>query len=65
MSIKMCKIIVFSYRTSNHPVLLLDIRKADSIMESLVFGPYMLKNWPTINSCRLVFSNANSSFHCD
>jgi len=42
---------------SNQPVLLLDIRKADSIMESLIFGPDMLKNWPIINSCRLVFHN--------
>ncbi|VVC31928.1 DNA/RNA-binding domain, Est1-type,PIN domain,PIN domain-like,Tetratricopeptide-like helical [Cinara cedri] len=41
-----------SYRLSNHPVLLLDIRKADSIMETLVFGSNMLQNWVIINSCR-------------
>lgn len=43
-----------SYRLSNHPVLLLDVKKADSIMESLVFGPNLLKSWGVINSCRFV-----------
>lgn len=39
---------------SHNPVLLLDISKADSIMENLVFGPNILQNWHVINSCRLV-----------
>lgn len=43
-----------SYRSSLLPVLLLDIKKADSIMENLVFEPNMLQSWPIINSCRFV-----------
>ncbi|XP_022172411.1 telomerase-binding protein EST1A-like isoform X2 [Myzus persicae] len=41
-----------SYRASIYPVLLLDIKKADSIIGNLVFEPNMLQNWPIINSCR-------------
>jgi len=53
----MCLIIFnFSYRASIYPVLLLDIKKADSIIGNLVFEPNMLQNWPIINSCRFVLN---------
>ncbi|XP_050536614.1 telomerase-binding protein EST1A-like isoform X2 [Daktulosphaira vitifoliae] len=47
-----------SYRSSRHPVLLLDIKKADSIMEDKIFCSNMLSNWHTINSCREFLKDA-------